>query len=122
MCCSTYKTLFLVVPDMLESHAKQQEALKKAVHVPQVWKFSALKIFYQLLSRQKLNVKIKYTYTCYIVELLGGEIFVTQKFNTQIIFTAKISRSMVCGQYNGTPKMLAKDAVSVMNELTTQKL
>ena len=35
----------------------------------------------------------------YIAELSGGEIFLTQKFNTRIIFTAKISRSTV---YNYT--------------------
>ena len=39
--------------------------------------------------------KIKYTYTHYIAELSGGEIFLTQKFKTRIIFTAKISRSTV---------------------------
>ena len=44
-------------------------------------------------------MKIKYTYTRYIAELSGGEIFLTRKFNTRIIFTAKISRSTV---YNYT--------------------
>ena len=39
--------------------------------------------------------KNKYTYTRYIVELSGGEIFLVRKFNTQIIFTAKISQSAV---------------------------
>ena len=33
-------------------------------------------------------------YKCYIAELLSDEIFLTQKFKTQIIFTVKISRSM----------------------------
>ena len=40
-------------------------------------------------------MKVKYTYRRYIAEPSGGEIFLTQKFNTQIIITAKISRSTV---------------------------
>ena len=56
----------------------------------------AVKNFHQLLRRRKLNAqKIKYTYTHYTVEPLGGEIFLMQKFKTRIIFTAKISRSKV---------------------------
>ena len=34
-------------------------------------------------------------YTRYIAEPLGGEKFLTRKFNTRIIFTAKISQSTV---------------------------
>ena len=34
-------------------------------------------------------------YMRYIAELLGSEIFLMQKFNTQIIFTVKISQSTV---------------------------
>ena len=35
-----------------------------------------------------------------MVEPSGGEIFLTQKFKTQIIFTSKISQSMVCACTN----------------------
>ena len=46
------------------------------------------------------HAKIKYVYKCYIAELSSDEIFLTQKFKTQIIFTVKISRSTVCKRYN----------------------
>ena len=41
------------------------------------------------------HVKIKYPYTCYIAEPLSDKIFLMRKFKTRIIFTAKISRSVV---------------------------
>ena len=68
------------------------------------------------------HVKIKYAYTYYIAEMSSDEVFLTWKFKKPIIFTMKISRSMVSSMYRLTTKLWNKTCFATCMDVIALEL